>query len=472
MINRILIRIKVVQMLYSYLLTRTDFKIESAPVTDSPDRKFAYTVYIDLLLMVLEFGGFSAVKGRRKGIVDIDKKLAKSKVAIALAGDDTIKQFIFKQSNHIESIVPLLQKLHDNIVDSSAYKDFKKRRTPSLSEEVMMWNSVFQTVVARDADFINTLRNSEGFTNAGLNMGLSMFVDTLNSYQGATDGYAKACADLERSLDKAYELYLSFFGLIVELTREQALRIEAAKNKFLATADDLNPNLRFVENMFASRLAEMPQVLEAMDKSPVNWNTEITLINKLLNKITQSQTYKEYMSAPSTDYAADCEFWREILRTEIFVSDELLEVLENKSVFWNDDLQIMGTFVLKTIRQSANNPEDEIKLLDKFKDDEDARFGSELFVSVVKNREQYRSYIDKFINYDAWDPERIAFMDIVIMLTAIAEVVSFPNIPLAVTMNEYVEIANDYSAPKSGQFINGILFNVVSMLREEGIVIK
>jgi len=472
MINRILIRIKVVQMLYSYLLTRSDFKVYSAPENPSADKRFAYAVYVDLLLMLLEFGGRSARKTSRKSALLVDNKLAKSKVAAAFIADNTVKAMIVDGNSHLDTLYPVLQTLADKIMASSAFTDFKKRRSPSLAQEVAFWRTVFESVVARDKSLLSALRSVEGFSSVGFNSGMQMFLDTLDSYCNASDGYASACNDLQRSLDLAYSLYLSFFGLIVELTREQERRLDAAKNKYLATADDLNPNLRFVNNKFALKLADMPEIQDIINKSPINWSTEITLVNSLLDQIMASDVYKEYMMMPDSDFVADCEFWRELLRSVVFVSDSLVEALENASVFWNDDLQIMGTFVLKSIRQAANNPDADFVFLEKYKDDEDAAFGADLFVDVVKNRELYRSYIDKFVNSDSWDPERIAFMDIVIMLTAISELINFPNIPLAVTMNEYVEIANDYSAPKSGQFVNGILFNVVSMLRSEGLVMK
>lgn len=472
MINRILIRIKVVQMLYSYLLTRTDFKIATASESPSADKKFAYSVYVDLMLVLLELCGYSTQIGRRKGLIDADKKLLKSKVAAALSADDTIKSFILKGNNDIKALLPVLQGVHDKIVASSAYGDYKKRRSPSLEEEVAMWTVVFETVVMRNQAFVEALRGVEGFTNAGMELGVKMFVDTLDSYRDTLCDYALACANLEKSLDLAYSLYVSFFGLIVELTQEEARRIEAAKTKFLATADERNPNLRFVENAFAERLAQSENVNKLLEKCPINWNTEISLVNSLLAAIKESPVYEKYMSATSTDYSTDCEFWRDTLRTVVFQSEDLLEVLEDKSVFWNDDLQIMGTFVLKTIRQSAGNPEAPVVLLDKYKDEEDAKFGGELFVSTVKHRAEYREYIDSMIDNNSWDPDRLVFMDIVIMLTAITELVDYPNIPLAVTMNEYVEIANDYSSPKSGQFVNGILFNVVNLLREKGILAK
>ncbi len=463
---------KVVQLLYSYLLTRTDFKIVTAPESSSADKKFAYAVYIDLLLVMLELSGYSSVIGRQKGALDLDKKLTKSKLSSALYSDDTVKQFIVKGNNNIQKLLPTLQAIHDKIAESSAFKDFKKRRTTSLTDEVQMWVSVFQTVIVRDKAFITALRENDAFTATGLEQGLKMFIETINSYRDTSEDYSIACANLEKSLDQAYKLYVSFFGLIVILTREEERRIEAAKTKYLANADDLNPNIRFIENKFVQHLLESPDVETFVEKCPINWDTEIALLNSLLAAIKSSPIYANYMAEATTDYVADCEFWRELLRTVIFTSDDLLETLEDKSVFWNDDLQIMGTFVLKTIRQAANNSDAPITLLAKYKDDEDAVFGSELFINTVKHRQEYREYIDAMINNDSWDPERLVFMDIVIMLTAISELIEYPNIPLAVTMNEYVEIANDYSSAKSGQFVNGILFNVVNLLRDKGVLNK
>ena len=132
----------------------------------------------------------------------------------------------------------------------------------------------------------------------------------------------------------------------------------------------------------------------------------------------------------------------------------------------------MGTFVLKSIKHFASAQSAEVSLMPIYKDDEDANFGPELFLTAIKNRDIYRGYVERFINGSSWDPERLAFMDIVILITAISELIKFPAIPLAVTMNEYVEIANFYSTPRSGQFVNGVLFSVANYLREEGLIQK
>lgn len=177
------------------------------------------------------------------------------------------------------------------------------------------------------------------------------------------------------------------------------------------------------------------------------------------------------MNFPATDYKTDCEFWRNIYRYVIFSNPDFLETLEDKSVFWNDDLDIIGTFVLKTVKR-FDSEDHAGALLPKYKDEEDARFGAELFADTVRNRDLYRGYIDTFVNASNWDTERLAFMDVVIMLTAISEIINFPKIPVNVSINEYIELAKSYSTPKSGNFINGILGSIVVMLNDEGIINK
>ncbi len=459
-------------MLYSYLLTRSEFRIDPAPDTTSQDKKFAYAVYLDLLLLILETTGIGTRQGSQSSVLNVDAKLASSRLARALSADDVVRQAIFKGTGDIEALRPIAQYLHDTIVDSTVYKNYSRRRKTDLGDEVEVWTTVLETIVLKDEKINEAFRALPGYTNNGYKAGVSELVATFRSYYGASSGYVNACNALEDSLDKAYELYHSMFVLMIDLTTEQERRIENARAKYLASSEERNPNMRFAENQFIARLKTSTSLNEYLKDNPISWEADIALINSLLEKIKASKIYEDYMAAPATTYAADCEFWRNIMRNVVFTSDELAEALEEKSVYWNDDLQIIGTFVLKTIKQSANAPEDAIKMLPQYKDEEDSRFGNELFIDSVKNREVYRSYIDSLINVGNWDPERIAFMDIVIMTTAISELINYPAIPLAVTMNEYVEIANTYSAAKSGQFINGILYNVVNKLREEGKINK
>jgi N utilization substance protein B len=472
MINRILIRIKVVQMLYSYLLTKSEFKIDSAPETTSPDKKFAYSVYLDLLLLIAELSGINTVNTQRKSQFDIEDRLAATKLARALVNEEVLKNAIFKKSTNIEALLPAVQHLHDKIARSTVYKDFKKKRKVSLIDEIDMWDTIVKSIIVKDEEFQSIEKSVAGYSSVGMELAINRVSATLKSYYGASAGYAQALTDLEKSLDKAYDLYVGMFGLIIDLTREQEVRIENAKVKFLATAEDKNPNLKFVENQFAKALADCEPLQDILAANCISWDTDINLVNSLLEKITASDTYNEYMADAKRSFAKDCEFWRTIMKNIILPSEELAETLEDKSVYWNDDISIMGTFVLKTIKQSQNRDDNTVVLLPKYKDEEDEKFGNQLFVDTVKNRELYRSYIDQYIKSDSWDPDRTAFMDFIIMICAIAELLNFPNIPLPVTLNEYVEIANTYSSPKSGQFVNGILYNVVNYLRDNQLLIK
>lgn len=475
MINRILIRTKVVQLLYSYLLTRSDFKIETAPDGSelSQDKQFAYRTYIDTLMLIggicgSSFPGCPDIKIIASG----EKKLRAGSVGPGLFAEDTLRQAIRNQAQDVSMLTDTGRRLSTIIAESSVFTDYKRKRNVGLAEEVQMWITILESIFAKQGTYEQAMRQLTGFTIAGFNNGIKMAVDTLKSFYGLHAGYRQALDRLDESLRQAYDLYHAMFALIVEITREQEMRIENAKNLHLATPEQRNPNTRFINNRFAAKLAQDEELNKYCQDHSLSWDTDVALINSLLSDITSSDIYKEYMDAPDCSYEADCEFWRQIMRNIILNNTELYVVLEDKSIFWNDDLPIIGTFVLKTIKQAELSPEQPLPLLPQYKDDEDAKFGAELFVSVIKNRKLYRSYIDQSIDSVSWDPERLAFMDIVIMMTALSELLNYPKIPVAVTMNEYVEIANAYSTIKSGQFVNGILYNIAHKLYNEGKLIK
>ena len=473
MINRILIRVKVVQMLYSYLLTQSDFRIDAAPEAPTADRRFAYAVYLDLLLAIVELSGIGTARARGAQTVAVDKLLRENRVGSALAATDAIKTALTRGNTDIDAIRPQLQRVADMIAASEVFKAYKKIKTRTPADDARFWSVVLETVLMKDAEVSAVMRALPGFTGRGLEMGLAAAQASLAAFGDARTGYINAKNDLQRSLEKAYDLYYGMFELIVEITREQLSRIEAAKEKYVPTAADLNPEMRFVDNAFVQRLQADERFAERMEKAPMMWGNDPVLVPKLLDEILASDIYAKYMSAPSTDYSADCEFWREICKSVVLPSEVLAEAMENRSVFWNDDMQVMGTFVLKSLRQMASAPSDEpLPFLPMFKDAEDEAFGQELFALAVEHRDEYRGYIDRFINAEQWDPERIAFMDIVIMTCAIAEMINYPAIPVPVTMNEYVEIANNYSTARSGQFVNGVLYAVCEYLRSQGVINK
>lgn len=475
MINRILIRIKVVQLLYSYLLTRSEFRIVTAPEKSTADGRYAHALYLKIMLMIPELAGYRVVPGAKRTPLDSlgsANMLAASQVARALGADLDIREIIARGDTGIESLDDVVLRLYGKITSSVVYTDFRRKRKVELADEIKLWTVLLETVVQKEPLMLEAARRDEGFTLAGYHQAFRMVIDTLNNYYDTNATLRKARTSLDQSLEKTYDLYHALLMLPVYITRLEAERLEAAKEKYCPTPEDLNPNMRFVDNRFVEAIASHPQIDEYGKKHDIAWDTDYFMLKQLLDAIKESQTYKEYMESDGGTLASDCEFWRTLLKNVVFPSDALAEALEEKSIFWNDDLAVMGTFVLKTIRQMATKGNREAPLLPMYKDDEDAEFGARLFDFAVSNREEYRSFIERFINGTQWDPERLALMDIVIMVTAIAELLNFPSIPVPVTMNEYVEIANYYSSPRSGQFINGVLYNVANYLREEGRLLK
>lgn len=469
MINRILIRIKVVQLLYSYLLSLSEFKIEAAPENATRDRRFAYAVYLDMLMLIQALSGLKINNPQAAPLaLNVNKYLKANRVGKALADNHELKQITFKSIADFNAIAPCVQTLANKIVASEAFGEYSRRRARSLDDDVRFWTTILETVVLKDGELNQALRNNSDFSLTGLHHGVMAAVDTLKDYNNSSSAYFGALNELQRSLQKSYDLYLSLFALIIELTDEQIDRIEAAKTKYLATAEDLNPNMRLAHNRFAEFLRQNETITKFIDDNKFRWIESPGLLKQLHDTILDSDIYSDYINSPADDWHTDCEFWRSVLRNIVIPSDAFSDALEAKSIYWNDDIDTVGTFALKTIRKFslAEDPAT-VEFMPQYKDQEDATFSTELFKAAIANKDTYREYIDRFISQD-WDPDRLAFMDIVIMITAIAEILNFPTIPVPVSLNEYIEIANNYSTPRSGSFINGILYSVVKMLAEDG----
>lgn len=298
-------------------------------------------------------------------------------------------------------------------------------------------------------------------------------VQMLYSYQlTKTDKtITKAKKELQASLDKSYELYNSLLQLMIDLTDLQDRELDDAKHKFLPSNEDLNPNMRFVENQLVEWLCNSKKLQDFVNDNNITWRDDELFLRLLLFKVTGSEEYKTYMAMEKTDFASDCEVWLQIMKKVILPDDDLLEHIENMSVYWSvDDLDIMGQFVLKTIRRIEAGDKEPIS--PKYKDDEDSEFGEKLFSLAVQERAENDELINKYVRSERWDSGRIALMDRIIMCTALTEIKNFPSIPVNVTMNEYIELAKNFSTPHSGQFVNGILNAVVKSLREQGKIVK
>ena len=289
-------------------------------------------------------------------------------------------------------------------------------------------------------------------------------------YQNGGKNLDTAEKELFFSLSKAYDLYNYLLLLMVEVTKQANKRLNAAKNKLVPTKEELFPNTKFVENRFIAQLEVNKQLLEFSNNKKKTWENEADFVKTLCDKILESDIYKEYMASETSSYEEDRELWRKLYKNIIFNNIELDQVLEDQSLYWNDDKEIVDTFVLKTIKRFDEKNGAKQELLPEFKDEEDQDFARRLFRRTILNADYYRHLISE--NTKNWDLDRVAFMDVVIMQIALAEILSFPNIPVSVSLNEYVEIAKLYSTPKSGGFINGTLDGIVNSLKKENKLTK
>ncbi|MDD7343343.1 MAG: transcription antitermination factor NusB [Bacteroidales bacterium] len=295
----------------------------------------------------------------------------------------------------------------------------------------------------------------------------------LYSYMLTKDGktFSDAKDELNESLDKSYELYNLLLQLMVDLTDIEELRLDEAKHKFLPTDEDLHPNTRFVDNELVDALRGIDALQNFLNDRKLTWRNDDVFLRLMLDKVRNSEEYKEYMAMPKTDFASDCNVWRQLMKKVLLPDADLLEQVEGMSVYCTDeDLDIMGQFVVKTIRRI----EDGVKypILPKYKDEEDSEFGEELFTKAFQLMDSNNKLIDSLVATDKWDTERLAFMDRLIMCIALAEIESFVKIPVNVSLNEYIEIAKMFSTARSGQFVNGILNSAVKELRQKGELIK
>lgn len=289
-------------------------------------------------------------------------------------------------------------------------------------------------------------------------------------YQNTNKDLRNLEKELLFGLQKSYDLYYYLLLLMVEITRVYEARVEAKRNKFLPTEEDLNPNTRLIENKFINQLSQNKQFKKYLDERPMSWSEHDVFIKNLLDEILACDVYAEYCAKKKTDYEDDREFWRKTFKQFIYNNEKLDEILEEESIFWNDDVEIVQTFVLKSIKQFSESAGENQPLLPMFKDEEDKQFALKLLHDTVLNETKYRQLIES--HSEKWDFDRIAFMDMIVMQVALAEISTFESIPTSVSLNEYIEIAKSYSTAKSGTFVNGILDAIITKLRKENIIFK
>ena len=289
-------------------------------------------------------------------------------------------------------------------------------------------------------------------------------------YQNGSKNIDTAEKELLFSLSKAYDLYNYLLALIVGITHESRRHLEVAQAK-AEREGTAQPSQKFAYNRFAMQLEENHMLNEFLETQKKNWDEEHPeFLKKLYTQITESQIYKDYMASTEDSYDDDRELWRKIYRMLIQNNNDLDTLLEDQSLYWNDDKEVVDTFVLKTIKRFEEKNQARQELLPEYDNEEDKEYARKLFRATIMNADEYQHFMSEASHN--WDFSRLAYMDIVIMQIAIAEMMTFPSIPVNVSINEYVEIAKLYSTPRSAGYINGMLDAIARHLIRTGRLLK
>ncbi|MBQ8049565.1 MAG: transcription antitermination protein NusB [Bacteroidales bacterium] len=287
---------------------------------------------------------------------------------------------------------------------------------------------------------------------------------------------AQAEAQLELSCEATRDLYIYMLGIVSPLTRIAQDRIEAAKSKFNPTEEERNPNMKFAENALAKLLDEDADFQKVYKKKKFDWIQYDLFLKKVMNSIVSKEYYAEYMASDKRSLAEDCKLFTRIFEEEFVDSEELERILEDKSLYWNVDLAYSLTWCCKTLKNLAKGeswsliPLYQSELLTGEGVESDRLFVRKLLQASFAGYEKYSAMVAESVS--GWEKERLFSTDVVLIVMGLAEAVTFPSIPVKVTMNEYVEISKFFGTPKSRSFVNGLLDKLVQQLVNEGQINK
>jgi N utilization substance protein B len=278
-------------------------------------------------------------------------------------------------------------------------------------------------------------------------------------HQSGTDVLEKQEKFLQASIENIEDLYLILLSTLVEIRKKEIQYLEIAKQKHLASAAERNPNLRFVNNPVLVALDQNSSLQTALENRKINnWQINDDTILLLLQAVKQSALYTNYMEQEVVNFEGHCWFVADMFSEIIAPNEKLYSYLEDFKLTWVDDIPVVNTQILKQLKQITEK-KNNLVVPSVYKDEEDKDFALDLFRKTVLNETTLaEEFMDKTPN---WDMDRIAELDTIILKMAICEFLKFPSIPLKVTINEYLELAKEYSTPKSSIFINGILDNLV-----------
>ena len=289
----------------------------------------------------------------------------------------------------------------------------------------------------------------------------------LNANHCSPEAAGKA---LSKSIFKTYELYHHLLQLTVELRDYARLQLELGMQKQLATHEERNPNTKLVDNALVALVEANVPLKKFCEKHRLSWKSADVTIKSLYQAMLDSEMYRRYMASPTRSFAEDRAFLVQLVEQQLEDAEPLLSALEEQSMLWIDDVEFALSQVSRTLKGFTPEQTPDTPLLPLYKDKGDEDFAARLLRRAITCSDEYRALVER--HAQNWDVERIAFMDIVIMITAIAELMEFREIPVKVSLNEYIEVAKYYSTPNSSTFINGVLDKVVEELQAKQLLGK
>ena len=283
--------------------------------------------------------------------------------------------------------------------------------------------------------------------------------------QSKSDNLPKEEKFLLFNIKKATDLYVLQLLLMVEVRNLALEHIEIKKRKFLATDEDKNPSLKFINNRIINAISESPEIIEYAAKTKLmKWKDNREYVRIILDDMVQSEDYGAYIKSKTSSFSEDQAFVMDFFKKTLAPNEKLFDFYESLNLSWVDDYPLVNTTILKMIKQLREGEFFSLKQLEVKKDDEE--FLIDLFRKTILHQHEFTPEIDD--KTPNWDTERIADMDMILIKMALTEFLYFPSIPTKVTINEYIEIAKDYSTRKSSYFINGVLDKLLKDFNKSG----
>ena len=294
-------------------------------------------------------------------------------------------------------------------------------------------------------------------------------------YKDSDKTLLTARKELNKSFADTYDLYFVLLDFANELTAYAQRQLEDQKARAKATHSNWQPNRRFVQNRLAQQLFDNRALRARMQEQQLSWDSGMQVVSETYKRLIESDYYRTYMDAEQCTYEDDKRLWRQIYQHLLLANDNLYDALDEMELVldksnWTTDVEIVLSYVVKTIKRFSEDSTPETPLLEMFDNEDEVRFATSLLEKAIQNHGQYEQLINSHLK--RWEADRIAYMDRIILETALAEITEFEEIALTVSMNEYIELAKAYSGDKSYMFINGILTEILRDLKNEGKFIK